>query len=67
VNGAKSYFTQAFPEYWLYFLGLLFVLATLYLPQGVLGLFEKVKSKLNTKKTENELPSNAVDAEAGQA
>jgi urea transport system permease protein len=67
VNGAKSYFTQAFPEYWLYFLGLLFVLATLYLPQGVLGLFEKVKSKLKAKKTENELPSNAVDAEAGQA
>jgi urea transport system permease protein len=67
VNGAKSYFTQVFPEYWLYFLGLLFVLATLYLPQGVLGLFEKVKSKLKAKKTENELPSNAVDAEAGQA
>lgn len=44
VNGAKSYFTQAFPEYWLYFLGLLFVLATLYLPQGVLGLFEKLKA-----------------------
>ncbi|BCM26027.1 urea ABC transporter permease subunit UrtC [Methyloradius palustris] len=67
VNGAKSYFTQAFPEYWLYFLGLLFVLATLYLPQGVLGLFGKVKSKLKAKKTENELPSNAVDGEAGQA
>jgi hypothetical protein len=23
VNGAKSFFTQAFPEYWLYFLGCL--------------------------------------------
>jgi urea transport system permease protein len=45
VNGAKSYFTQAIPEYWLYFLGLLFVLTTLYLPNGVLGLFKKMKSK----------------------
>jgi urea transport system permease protein len=45
VNGAKSYFTQAFPEYWLYFLGLLFVLSTLYLPQGVLGIVEKLKAK----------------------
>jgi urea transport system permease protein len=38
VNGAKSVFTQAFPEYWLYVLGLLFVLVTLFLPQGVMGL-----------------------------
>src|SRR5450830_177882 len=71
VNGAKSYFTQAFPEYWLYFLGLLFVLATLYLPQGILGLFEKVKSKLKAKKnkarkTGNELAGKAADVEAGQ-
>jgi urea transport system permease protein len=38
VNGAKSYFTQAYPEYWLYFLGLLFILATLFLPRGIAGL-----------------------------
>ncbi len=43
VNGAKSWFTQSFPEYWLYFLGLLFVLVTLYLPNGVLGLIRKAK------------------------
>lgn len=41
VNGFKSYFTQAFPEYWLYFLGLLFILCTLYLPNGVMGLIQK--------------------------
>ncbi len=49
VNGAKSYFTVAFPEYWLYFLGLIFVLVTLYLPQGVLGLWAKIKQKKQTK------------------
>jgi urea transport system permease protein len=43
VNGAKSWFTASFPEYWLYFLGVLFVVATLYLPQGVLGLIRKIK------------------------
>src|SRR5258705_4103050 len=32
VNGAKSYFTQAFPEFWLYFLGALFILVTIFLP-----------------------------------
>jgi urea transport system permease protein len=38
VNGAKSWFTVAFPQFWLYFLGLLFVLATLFLPRGLIGL-----------------------------
>jgi len=38
VNGAKSWFTQAFPEFWLYFLGALFIAVTLFLPQGIVGL-----------------------------
>lgn len=43
VNLAKSWFTMSFPEYWLFFLGALFVLVTLYLPDGVVGLWEKVR------------------------
>ena len=38
---AKSFFTQAFPEYWLYALGLIFILVTLFLPRGVMGLLKK--------------------------
>ena len=38
VNGAKSVLTVTFPEYWLFFLGLLFILVTLFLPRGVIGL-----------------------------
>lgn len=45
VNGAKSWFTVAFPDYWLYFLGLLFILATLFLPAGVVGLLGKARGK----------------------
>lgn len=41
VNGAKSWFTVAFPEYWLYFLGALFIAVTLFLPNGVIGLLRK--------------------------
>jgi urea transport system permease protein len=41
VNGAKTIFTVAFPEYWLYVLGLLFILVTLFMPRGVLGLLQK--------------------------
>ena len=40
VNGAKSVLTVAFPEYWLFFLGLIFILVTLFLPQGVIGLLK---------------------------
>jgi len=43
VNGAKSFFTQTFPEYWLFFLGLLFILVTLFLPRGVIGLLSPAK------------------------
>jgi len=45
VNGAKSFFTQAFPEYWLFFLGLIFIVVTLFLPQGVLGLIDKFRAR----------------------
>ena len=48
VNLAKSYFTQAFPDYWLFFLGALFVVVTLYLPDGVVGLWKKTMSKLRS-------------------
>jgi len=38
VNYAKTYLTGAFPEVWLYALGALFVLVTLFLPRGLAGL-----------------------------
>ena len=37
VNGGKSIFTAAFPEFWLFALGGLFVLVTLFLPKGIVG------------------------------
>jgi urea transport system permease protein len=43
VNGAKSWLTVAYPEFWLYFLGALFIGVTLYLPQGVVGLLQQRK------------------------
>ncbi len=40
VNSGKSYFTGALPEVWLFALGALFIVATLFLPKGVLGLWD---------------------------
>ena len=50
VNGAKSWFTVAFPEYWLYFLGAMFIAVTLFLPQGIVGLVRKVLDRSNGSK-----------------
>jgi urea transport system permease protein len=38
VNYAKTSFSTALPSAWLYFLGALFVLTTLFLPHGFIGL-----------------------------
>ena len=40
VNYAKTYLTGAFPEIWLYALGAMFVLVTLFLPRGIIGLVQ---------------------------
>ena len=45
VNVAKSWFTVAAPDYWLYFLGVLFIVVTLFLPKGFLGIFDRFTSK----------------------
>ncbi len=45
VNGAKSWLTVTFPEFWLYFLGALFIVVTLFLPQGVVGLVKKLRQR----------------------
>ena len=49
VNGGKTYFTGALPDIWLFALGALFILVTLFLPHGVLGLFRRREKALPTK------------------
>ena len=65
VNGAKSWFTQVVPEFWLYFLGALFIAVTLFLPQGLMGLFRKVQHKLRRKPSPEaiESPTSAATQE----
>ncbi len=48
VNGAKSWFTMAFPEYWLFFLGAIFIAVTLFLPHGVVGAYRQIRERIRT-------------------
>jgi urea transport system permease protein len=52
VNYAKTYFTGAFPEIWLYALGALFVIVTVFLPQGIVGLLNKLRKRRTVESME---------------
>ena len=51
VNVAKSWFTVAAPDYWLYFLGTLFIVVTLYFPKGFTGMLARFTSKEKSKES----------------
>jgi urea transport system permease protein len=45
VNYAKTKFTAIMPDGWLFALGAMFVLVTLYLPKGLMGLWSQFKGE----------------------
>ncbi|MDO6964521.1 urea ABC transporter permease subunit UrtC [Rhizobium alvei] len=45
VNAGKTFFTGAFPEFWLFALGGLFVLVTLFLPKGIVGTWQQFMAR----------------------
>jgi len=49
VNFSKSWFTAALPEFWLFALGGLFVVVTLFLPKGIVGLAVALKARATRK------------------
>ena len=57
VNLGKTYLTGALPEVWLFALGFLFILVTLLLPRGIIGLFAKRRAKRETSPTPELAPS----------
>ena len=52
VNYAKTKFTAIMPEGWLFALGALFVFVTLFLPQGLVGLFKKITNRKDADPTQ---------------
>ncbi|WP_370680956.1 urea ABC transporter permease subunit UrtC [Comamonas sp. GB3 AK4-5] len=50
VGFLRSYLSETFPEIWLYFLGALFLIAVLVLPNGLFGLLERCVLLLKRKR-----------------
>ena len=45
VGTAKTFFSENFVEYWLYFIGALFVIVVMFLPSGLAGLLDKFQRR----------------------
>ena len=43
VNAMKSWATRAYPDLWLIFLGTMFIVVTIFMPKGIVGLPEQLK------------------------
>lgn len=64
VNYAKTYFTGGiFAEFWLFMLGGLFVISTIYLPKGVIGLAEQIRNKRAEKASMANSENTTINAE----
>jgi urea transport system permease protein len=43
VYGAKTFFSENFAEYWLYFIGFLFMGVVIFLPRGLAGILDRLR------------------------
>jgi urea transport system permease protein len=55
VNAMKSWATRAYPDLWLIFLGTMFILVTVFMPKGIIGLPAQLRGVFN-KFTAKKMP-----------
>lgn len=49
VNSLKSVISEHFPDIWSYFIGFAFVVVVLFMPNGIIGIVEKLIEHINKK------------------
>jgi urea transport system permease protein len=64
VNYGKTYFTAVLPELWLFALGALFIIVTVFMPKGVIGLWGQIRDKKAERKRPGPTADNS-DSDAG--
>lgn len=66
VNGGKSWLTVAAPEYWLYVLGALFIVVTLFMPGGLIRLPQQLRQWREKRKAQIKEPLKQPAAAAAK-
>lgn len=61
VNSAKSFFSETYPDIWSIFLGLLFIIVVMFLPNGLVGMVQSWKDKRKKSKQKGGT-ANAADS-----
>jgi urea transport system permease protein len=59
VNAAKSWFTGLLPDAWLFVLGGLFIVVTLFMPNGLAGIFSGWRWQVSAKAAAETVPQAA--------
>jgi urea transport system permease protein len=54
VGSAKTFFSENFVQYWLYFIGGLFIFIVMLLPDGLAGLLGRVRARAHPKREADE-------------
>ena len=66
VNALKSWATRAYPDLWLIFLGVLFVLVTVFMPRGLVGVPDQIRDLVKRLRIRREPVAPAVETTAGE-
>lgn len=68
VNLGKTYFSEAFPELWLFLLGGLFIFVVMFLPDGLAGVYQKYVRPLliKNKAVNGTKPPPTIDPDANK-
>jgi urea transport system permease protein len=59
INAAKSWFTGLMPDAWLFMLGGLFIIVTLFMPKGLAGVFAGWRKHVSVKSDQLPVPQAA--------
>ncbi|HEY3912981.1 MAG TPA: urea ABC transporter permease subunit UrtC [Verrucomicrobiae bacterium] len=62
INALKSWTTRAFPDMWLLFLGALFIVVTVFMPKGIVGVPEQLRGALSRWKRAKSPAPQPVEA-----
>ncbi len=64
MTQAKSELSASYPDFWLFFLGALFIVVTVFLPGGIVGLVRQLRQTIIRRRSVNEINLNPVVPES---